>query len=70
MQGLLTTRSDGLEASLKLNDKEQSKMQARLDDTEARMRAQYTALDTKMSGLTALNAYVTQQITTWNKNNN
>ncbi len=70
VQGLLTTRSDGLEASLKLNDKEQSKMQARLDDTEARMRAQYTALDTKMSGLTALNAYVTQQITTWNKNNN
>lgn len=70
VQGLLTTRTEGLNDSLSLNDNEQKKMQTRLSDTETRLRAQYSALDTKMSSLTALNAYVTQQITTWNKNNN
>jgi TctA family transporter len=38
-----------------------------LESTEKRIRAQYTALDTKVASLTALNTYITQQITNWNK---
>jgi flagellar hook-associated protein 2 len=34
---------------------------------EERLKKQYSALDTKMASLTALNSYVAQQVTTWNK---
>jgi flagellar hook-associated protein 2 len=34
---------------------------------EANLNARYSALDTKMASLNALNAYVNQQVTTWNK---
>ena len=34
---------------------------------ESRLRKQYTALDTKISSLTTLGNYVTQQIAQWNK---
>ncbi len=65
--GLLTSRTDGLNKSLTANTKSQSAMQTRLDATEARMRAQYSALDTKMATLNALSTYMTQQIANWNK---
>ena len=67
VDGLLTARTEGLGKSLKTNADSQSAMQTRLDATEARMRAQYTALDTKMSTLSALSTYMTQQIANWNK---
>ena len=38
-------------------------MQLRLTATEARIRAQYTALDTQMATLNATAAYVKQQFT-------
>ncbi len=68
--GLLTARTAGLAKSLKSNGDSQAAMQNRLDATEARMRAQYTALDTKMSTLSALSTYMTQQIANWNKSKN
>ena len=64
--GMLTARTDGLTKSLNTNSKSQSALQDRLDATEARMRAQYSALDTKMATLNALSTYMTQQITNWN----
>lgn len=64
--GFLTARTDGLNKSLSINAKSQADMQNRLDATEARLRAQYTALDSKMATLNALSAYMTQQITNWN----
>ena len=42
-------------------------MQRRIAQTEIRLRAQYSALDTKMASLTALGSYMTQQITQFNK---
>ena len=42
-------------------------MQLRLDQTRARLQAQYTALDTKMATLTGLSSYMTQQITQFNR---
>ena len=42
-------------------------MTLRLTGIEARMRAQYSALDSTMAKANALSSYVQQQITTWNK---
>ncbi len=65
--GALSNRSTGLTESLTMNRKRQEELTNRLALTEARLRAQYTALDKSMSGLTALNAYISQQVTAWNK---
>jgi flagellar hook-associated protein 2 len=65
--GLLTNRTTGLATSISDNTKRQTEVQARLARTESRLRAQYTALDTKMATLTTLSTYVTQQIASWNK---
>ena len=51
------------------NQKDQAKFNDRLSQIEARLRAQYSTLDKTMSKANALSQYVTQQITTWNKNN-
>jgi flagellar hook-associated protein 2 len=49
------------------NDKKQTAFEDRMTSVEARLRKQYSALDTKMGSLSALSTYVTQQITNWNK---
>ncbi len=65
IDGVLSTRSTGLRSTIDRNSKSQEAMQARLAQTEARMRAQYQALDTKMASLTSLSNYMTQQIARW-----
>jgi flagellar hook-associated protein 2 len=65
--GMLTTRSKGLSSTLSANQKQQDVYTQRLESTEKRIRAQYTALDTKMASATALTTYITQQIANWNK---
>jgi len=65
--GSLTTRSAGLSKSLTNNSKDQDAINTRLANTEKRIRAQYSALDTQMASANALNTYLTQQITNWNK---
>ena len=65
--GLVSTRTDGLRSSITLKDKQIATYEQRVAQTEARLYQQYSALDSKMSTLNALNAYVTQQVTNWNK---
>lgn len=65
--GTLNTKSDSLESKLKSNTAEQDKVNKRAEALEKRLYAQYSALDTKMASLNALNAYVSQMVTTWNK---
>ena len=65
--GTLNTKTDSLERTLKSNSAEQTKVNTRADTLEKRLDAQYSALDTKMASLNALNAYVSQMVTTWNK---
>lgn len=65
--GAAKNKSEALEGALKRNSEEQSRINSRAASFEARLRKQYTALDTKMASLSALNAYVAQQVTTWNK---
>jgi flagellar hook-associated protein 2 len=65
--GSVNNKSLALEGVLKKNQEDQDRITARADAFEARLRKQYSALDAKMAGLSALNAYVTQQVATWNK---
>jgi len=66
-EGVFETRSAGIRASVDRNSKSQDMMQQRLDQTKARLQAQYSALDTKMATLSNLSSYMTQQITQYNK---
>lgn len=68
--GVFDSRTASLNASLDLNSKQQDEMQTRLNATEARLRAQYTALDKTMGQLNGLSSYITQQITLMNKSGN
>ncbi len=65
--GSVVNKAKALQKNLDLNAVEQTRVNDRAGAVEARLRKQYTALDTKMAGLTALNAYVAQQVATWNK---
>jgi flagellar hook-associated protein 2 len=68
--GALNNKTDALAAETKRNTAEQDKVTARTAAVEKRLRATYTALDTKMAGLTALSTYITQQVEVWNSNTN
>ena len=68
--GAVSSKSKALSDALARNAKDQTKVNDRAAATEARLRKTYTALDTKMASLTALNSYVAQQVTTWNKSTN
>lgn len=66
--GTLPGKTSSIQSQIAANQKDQTALNARLAAVEAGIRAQYTALDKTMSGANALSAYVSQQITTWNKN--
>lgn len=66
-EGTLNNTSDALEKKLKSNAVEQTKVNERATALEERLYKQYSALDVKMSSLNALNSYVSQMVTTWNK---
>jgi flagellar hook-associated protein 2 len=66
--GLVTNKADALQKALTRNADQQTKVNDHAAAVEARLRKQYSALDAQMASLTALNAYVAQQVTTWNKN--
>ena len=65
-EGFFATKDAQLKDMLKRNAKEIERVNARAESTEALLNARYTALDTQMSKLNALNAYIAQQVTTWN----
>jgi flagellar hook-associated protein 2 len=65
--GLVTTKATALQNSLDENTKAQTKVNDRAALFETRLRKQYSALDAQMAQLNALNAYVAQQVATWNK---
>ena len=62
LDGALYSRNQGLQGELSRNQKQQDDMQTHLDATQARLTAQYQALDTTMSKMSALSSYVTQQV--------
>jgi flagellar hook-associated protein 2 len=62
IDGQLTTRYTGLQGELQRNSDDQTNMQTHLDAEQARLTAQYQALDTTMSQMSALSSYVSQQM--------
>ncbi len=65
--GFFASKDKQLNNSKKLNDTEILRVSDRANRVEANMKARYTALDSQMSTLNALNSYIQQQVTTWNK---
>ena len=65
-QGKLGLYLKGLRARLDSNAEQQTRLSERIAQTEKRLRAQYTALDTTMGRLTGLSSYITQQIAQFN----
>ncbi len=68
-EGSLTTRTDGINKSIRALEQSEERMLARLDKVEARYRAQFSALDRLMSSLNTTSAYLTQQLASLNANN-
>ncbi|HEV8314359.1 MAG TPA: flagellar filament capping protein FliD [Burkholderiaceae bacterium] len=65
--GALDAASTSLSSQLKNLGKREDALKVRLTATEARLRAQYEALDKQMAGLTGLSNYVSAQVASWNK---
>lgn len=66
--GTVSNKTNALESALKRNSQEQNRVNMRVAQVEKQLRRQYSALDAQMGSLTALGAYVNQQVTAWNKN--
>lgn len=60
-KGALPGRSKTIQSRLTVNQKDQESVARHVADTEKRLRAQYSALDSNMSKFTALSNYVSQQ---------
>ena len=67
VDGSIAARSEGLRDRISANEKRQAALEVRASQTEARLRKQYTALDTKMGELQSLSSYVSQQVALLNK---
>jgi flagellar hook-associated protein 2 len=61
--GVIASRTDGITNSIREIDKRRVNVQDRLDATEKRLRAQYTALDAALSRMQGLSTYLSQQLT-------
>jgi flagellar hook-associated protein 2 len=65
--GLFDAKNKSLTKLKTENGKAQDRVNDQAAAFEQRMRAQYTALDTKMGSYSALSAYMSQQISQWNR---
>lgn len=65
--GILPGKTTSLQSQKTQIGKDEDSLQARLTLTEARLRKQYTDLDSTMATLTSLNTYISQQVAAWNK---
>jgi flagellar hook-associated protein 2 len=66
--GMLASRTDGINSSIKRLDTQAESISARLVTIEASYRAQYTRLDTLMSSMSTTSSFITQQVAAFNAN--
>jgi flagellar hook-associated protein 2 len=59
---LIDSRIDGINSSIKDIGSQRDALNQRLADTEKRIRAQFTALDTTMASMTPTSTFLTQQL--------
>lgn len=69
-EGIVTSRTDGINSSIKRLDKQADALEVRLAQIEARYRAQFTKLDTLLSSMSTTSTFLTQQIAAINANSN
>ncbi len=67
-EGLVSTKTDGIQKSIDRNGREQERVNDRAARAETRLLQQYNAMDAAVGRLNGLNAFVSQQITLWNRN--
>lgn len=67
--GFFKSKDDTLQLSLKRNGLDQERFNDKVDAFEKRITRRYNALDTQLSSLNGLNAYISQQVAAWNKSN-
>ena len=65
--GFFKSKDSTLQLSLKRNSQDQARFSDKVVAYEKRITARYNALDTQLSSLNGLNAYIAQQVATWNK---
>jgi len=61
-KGTLSSRTDGINSSIKDIGKRRTDMETRLVAVEKRYRAQFVALDTMLSSMNQTSTYLTQQL--------
>ncbi|HEV6963974.1 MULTISPECIES: flagellar filament capping protein FliD [Roseateles] len=67
VDGSVSSRQKGIQGEIDNNNKRVDDLNLRASSTETRLRAQYSALDTKMSQFSSLSNYLTQQLASLNK---
>lgn len=67
--GFFASKDKSYKDALKRTASDVERITDRADRLEKSLSARYTALDTRMASLNALNSYIQQQVTTWNKSN-
>lgn len=67
--GLIDSKTEGLNARIKRFDKEQATITDRLVTVQARLLKQFNALDSKLAAQTAVSSYLTNQTAIWNNSN-
>lgn len=68
--GFFKNKQDALQRDLDKNSKDQARVNDRAAKVETDLNRRYSALDAQMASLNALNSYMSQQITQWNKSSN
>ncbi|MDP3223084.1 MAG: flagellar filament capping protein FliD [Rubrivivax sp.] len=69
LDGSLTTRTEGLRKRITKNTDDQARVEDRIQRFQARLVAQYTAMDVNLSRLNALSSYVNQTLASLNNSN-
>lgn len=62
VDGSLTTRTEGLRKLITQNSEKQSRLEDRVERYQSRLVQQFTAMDSNLARLNALNSYVSQQL--------
>ena len=65
--GGLSSRKEGLSDKLQRNQRSQERFEQRLAQTQKRLERQYGTLDTQLGSINALQSYVSQQVSQWNR---
>ncbi len=60
--GLLDSRTESINSTIKTLGREQDAFQTRLDDTEKRLRTQFSRLDSSLSQMQQMSTYMQQQL--------